>query len=204
MALSWEDQKISVKEYFHLRASDPSHRYEYIDGDVYMMTGGTIRHSRIGANLTALLDRLLDESPCVVYNSDVCVQVAENLYVCPDVTVSCDPRDSDEHAGEEDLKAVRYPRFVAEVHSPSTTKIDLDEKSGFYQDHSTIQEFLFINTSAPKVRLYRRESGNRWMIFILNIQDEIELTSLDLRFPVADLYKKTRFARRVAASEIAE
>jgi Uma2 family endonuclease len=195
MALPYRDHKISVEEYFKLRESDPINRYEYIDGEVYMMTGGTVRHSRIGFNLAHIIESLLDDSPCVVYNSDACFQISEERYVCPDVTVSCDPRDSDENSTEEDLKAVQYPRFVAEVHSPGTTKLDLNEKSGFYQDHPSMQEFLFISTRVPKVQLYRRESNNRWTVYLLNFEDEVELTSLGVSFPVASLYKKTRFAK---------
>ena len=199
MALPARDQQMSVEEYFKLRESDPIHRYEYIDGEIYMMTGGTVRHSRVGANLISLLDRLLEDNPYVVYNSDACFQVSEERYVCPDVTVSCDPGDSDENSEEEeDLKAVQHPHFVAEVHSPDTTKLDLNEKSMLYQSHPSIQEFLFIGTRMPKVQLYRRESNNRWIVYLLNYEDEVELTSLGIHFPVASLYKKTRFAKRRA------
>lgn len=199
MALQHDDSRMSVEEYFKLRESDPLHRYEYIDGEVYMMSGGTVRHSRVGANLVFTLESLLLDSPCVVYDSDACFQVAEDRYVCPDVTVSCDPQDSDENSeeGEEDLKTLQHPRFVAEVHSPSTKGFDLDEKLTLYQDHPSIQEFLYISTTKPKVRIYRRESNNRWTIYILNIGDEVELTSLNVHFPVAALYRKTRFAKRL-------
>ena len=196
MALPYRNQKITVEEYFKLRDSDPINRWEYIDGEVYMMTGGTVRHSRIGINLTTLLERFLEDGPCIVYNSDICFQLSEERYICPDVTVSCDSRDSDENSEEEDLKAVQYPRFVAEVHSPGTAKLDLNEKSIFYQSHPSMQEFLFISTRVPKVQLYRRESNDRWTIYLLNLGDEVELTSLGVHFPVASLYKKTRFAKR--------
>jgi Uma2 family endonuclease len=195
MALRRDDHKMSVEDYFKLRESDPNHRYEYVDGEVYMMTGGSVRHSRVEFNLAHIIENLLGESPCVVYNSDACFQVAEERYVCPDVTVSCDSRDSDESAEEDELKTLQYPCFVAEVHSPSTTGLDLDVKSGFYQDYPTMQEFLFVGTKAPKVRLYRRESNNRWTIYILNYEDEVELTSLGVHFPVAALYKKTRLSK---------
>jgi Uma2 family endonuclease len=93
MALVHDDARKSVEEYFALVQSDPEHRYEYIDGYIYMMSGGSPRHSTIGSNLNRILGTLLRNSPCVVHNSDACVQVAEKRYVCPDVTVSCDPRD---------------------------------------------------------------------------------------------------------------
>ena len=59
-----------------------------------------------------------------------------------------------------------------------------------------MREFLFISTRVPKVRLYRRESNNRWTIYLLNLGDELELTSLGIRFPVVSIYNKTRFARQ--------
>lgn len=193
MAFPWKNAQISLEEYWQLRESDPDQRYEYIDGEVYMMTGGSLRHARIGANLAYLLEHALLSSPCVVYSSDACFQVAEECYVCPDLTVSCDPRDSDEHA-EEELKTLQYPRFVVEVLSPSTTARDRGIKAALYQEHPTVQEFLLVETKAPKVQLYRRESNNRWTIYLLTAEDEIELTSLGIRFPVAALYKKTRFS----------
>lgn len=198
MALQHRDQKMSVEEYFKLRESDPIHRYEYIDGEVYMMTGGKVRHSRIGSNLNYILEHLLRNSPCAVYNSDICFQISEERYVCPDIAVSCDPRDSDKLSDEEELSTIQYPRFVAEIHSPSKTKFDLDEKSGFYQEHPSMQEFLFVSTRVPKVRLYRRESNDRWTVYLLNLENEVELSSLGIHFPVAALYEKTRFEQRKA------
>jgi Uma2 family endonuclease len=37
-------QTMSVEEYFQLEENDPEHRYEYVDGYVYMMAGGTVNH----------------------------------------------------------------------------------------------------------------------------------------------------------------
>ncbi len=197
MAMARKDSNMSVEEFLKLRESDPDHRYEYIDGEVYMMTGGTVRHSRIGTNLSHILETLLDDSPCVVYNSDACFQMSEERYVCPDVTASCDPRDSDERSEEEDLKMLQYPSFVAEVLSPGTTARDRGIKAGLYQEYPTLREFLLVETKAPKAQLYRRESNSRWTIYLLTLEDYIELISLGVRFPVADLYKKTRFAKRL-------
>ncbi|MGH2638417.1 MAG: Uma2 family endonuclease [Rhabdochlamydiaceae bacterium] len=183
---------MSVEEYFQLRESDPDHHYEYINGEVFLMTGGSPRHSAIGANMCRILGNLLEEGPCIVYNSDACVQLSEEQYVCPDATVSCDPRDYDD---EDSAKTVQHPRFVVEVLSPGTKARDRGIKAELYQEHPTIQEFLLVDAEFPKVQLYRRESNNRWTIYILNMNDEVELASLGVRFPVANLYRKTRFAR---------
>ncbi len=195
MALRRDEHKMSVDEYLKLRESDPDHRYEYIDGEVYMITGGNVRHSTIGNNIGRLIGNMLEDSPCVTYNSDACFQITEDRYVCPDVTVSCDPRDSDESSEEEDLKTIQYPCFLAEVLSPGTQALDRGLKALLYQDYPTLQEFLLVETKAPKVRFYRRESNNRWTIYILNYEDEVELDSLGIHFPVAALYKKTRLSQ---------
>ena len=48
-------QIMTVEEYFHLEEADTENRYEYIDGHVYMMAGGTFDHSTISGNIYSLL-----------------------------------------------------------------------------------------------------------------------------------------------------
>jgi Uma2 family endonuclease len=188
------EPKISVQEFFELVDSHPETRYEYIDGEVYMMTGGKRRHATIANNIGSILRNLLRSRPCIVYNSDACVQLSETRYVCPDATVSCDPRDSDAgNDDEEEERFINYPCLVVEVLSASTRSHDRGMKFHLYQDCPTIQEYLLIDTETPQVQLYRRESSNLWTIHILQLADTVELTSIGVTFPVAEIYEKTRF-----------
>src|SRR6266516_7667569 len=84
---------MSVEQYFKLEENSPDTRYEYLDGYVYMMSGGSANHAAISGNIYAILKSLLRGGPCRTYNSDMKVRVSENRYFHPDVTVSCDPRD---------------------------------------------------------------------------------------------------------------
>lgn len=194
MALRSDDVHKSVEEFFKLRASDPTHRYEYIDGEIYMMTGGSRRHSRIGSNMNRILGNLLRDKPCVVHDSDACFQVTEERYVCPDVTVSCDPRDTEDP--EDDTVTLQYPCLVVEVLSRSTKSLDRGIKFDLYKEHPTVQEYMVIETRSPTIQLYRRESNNRWTVYILRLDDEVELSSIGVHFPVAEIYEKTRFAKK--------
>src|SRR5712692_4017724 len=107
--------RISLEAFFALVESDPEHRYEYIDGCAYMMTGGTPDHSIIGANMNRILGEQLRKRPCIVYNSDVYIELSDKINcLSPDATVSCDRRDR--HA----VKVIHYPSVVAEVLSPGT------------------------------------------------------------------------------------
>ena len=42
---------MSVEEYFELEEHSPDARYEYLDGYVYMMSGGSANHATISGNI---------------------------------------------------------------------------------------------------------------------------------------------------------
>jgi Uma2 family endonuclease len=178
-------ERMSLEEYLTLVEQDGEHAYEYLDGRVYMMTGGSPDHSIIGSNLNGLLQALLRVRRCIVYNSDVYVQLSEQYRLCPDVTVSCDPRDR----GAQD--AIHYPSLVAEVLSPTTEARDRGQKSLQYRSCPSIQEYLLISSEFPLVEVFRREKQGFWSLYTLGLGDTIELSSLDLRLPVAELYQNT-------------
>jgi Uma2 family endonuclease len=134
-------ERMSLEEYLALIEQDPEHAYEYLDGRVYMMTGGSPDHSIIGSNLNGLLQAFLRGRRCIVYNSDVYVQLSDHYRVCPDATVSCDPRDR----GAQEV--IRYPSLVAEVLSPTTEARDRGQKSLQYRSCPSIQEYLLISSS---------------------------------------------------------
>ncbi len=179
------NERISLEEYFALLERDPGHRYEYLDGYIYMMTGGTPDHSIIGNNVGRILGNLLQGRRCIVYNSDLYVELSDNYRICPDVTVSCDPRD------RRAKEAIRYPSFVVEVLSPTTEARDRGKKSLQYRSSQTIQEYLLIDTEALIVELFRREKNGFWTLYTLGPDDHIELTSLSIRFPVTEIYQNT-------------
>jgi Uma2 family endonuclease len=180
-------ERISLEEFFALLESDPEHRYELIDGYPSMMTGGSPDHSIIGLNVASILRELLRQRPCIVYNSDVYIQLdGEENCLCPDASVSCDRRDR--HA----TKVIRYPCMVAEVLSPGTKVRDRGLKADLYQNMPSVQEILFIDTQIMRVQLYRRET-DYWIMRNFTQHETIELTSLGIHFSVAEVYEKSTF-----------
>jgi len=53
-----------VEDYLILDQNSKNARYEYLDGELRMLTGGSTYHSAIIANLTAILGRALENGPC--------------------------------------------------------------------------------------------------------------------------------------------
>jgi Uma2 family endonuclease len=178
---------MSVEEYLQLDRSSIDTRYEYIDGHVIMMAGGTLDHATISANIISVLRNLLRGSPCRVFTTDARVRVSETRYVYPDVSVSCDTQDR----GRVDI--VQFPRLIVEVLSPSTEATDRGRKLAYYRQCPTVQEYMLVNYQYPSVELYRREKNTLWTYHVLEDDDDIELASLGVRFPVTAVYEDVVF-----------
>ncbi len=178
---------MSVEEYLQLDRSSIDTRYEYIDGHVIMMAGGTLDHATISANIIGALRNLLRGSPCRVFTTDARVRLSETRYVYPDVSVSCDTQDR----GRVDI--VQFPRLAVEVLSPSTEATDRGRKLAYYRQCPTVQEYMLVNYQYPSVELYRREKNTLWTYHVFEVDDEIELASLGVRFPVTAVYEDVVF-----------
>ena len=177
---------MSVEEYFELEENNPDTRYEYIDGDVYMMSGGSANHATIGGNIYALLKSLLRGGPCRVYNSDMKVLVSEKRYFHPDVTVTCDPRD------RGTANFIQSPCLVIEVLSPSTEAYDRGRKLQCYLACPSIEEYVLVDIRSMRIEIYRKEQ-KKWIYDAFEADDEVELATLGVRFPVVDTYEGVIF-----------
>jgi Uma2 family endonuclease len=62
-------QPWTVEEFLAFEAEE-AERYEFVDGIVRMMTGGSAAHSRIKTNVTNALNDALREGPCSAYVDD--------------------------------------------------------------------------------------------------------------------------------------
>ena len=65
---------IGVAEYLE-REKDSPVRHEYVDGQMYVMTGASDRHNRIALNLASRLNDHLNGGPCEVFIADMKVIV---------------------------------------------------------------------------------------------------------------------------------
>src|SRR5258708_5280403 len=179
-------QTMTVEEYFQLEENDPDTRYEYIDGHVYAMAGGTADHDTVKSNLQRILWNLLRGNPCRVYSSDMKVYVSETRYFHPDVIVTCDPKD------RERTQPIRSPRLIIEILSPSTELTDRTWKLKNYRAHPTIEEYVLADSRSPKVEVYRKKNG-LWIYDAFENDDEITFHSLGLHLSLADIYADVEF-----------
>ncbi len=189
-----EYPNIHVDDYLALDQNSLNARYEYLEGELRMLAGGRADHSTITINLGGLFLQLLGDGPCKIYNGDMALQLSEARYVYPDLTVTCDPRDQ-----EPEDNRTHYPSVVVEVLSPGTEMVDRGKKLLYYQAHSTIKDYILIDSQSILVQVYHREK-NRWTFSHYGLQDEVQVESLGIHFLVSDAYKRTSLIRKANAS----
>ena len=138
----------SLDEYFALEHAGDA-RYEYWDGDIFCMSGGSKAHGRIASNILYRLRTKLEGGPCVAYTGDTAVKTPSLLpYRYTDVTVGC---------GELRFENIRRvdallnPILIVEVLSPSTDKRDREDKFTAYRAISSFEEYLLIAQDTPRV-----------------------------------------------------
>ncbi len=162
-------------------------RYEYWDGEVVAMSGGTRTHNRISLNFSKLLDDALIDRACDVYIAEVKVQVEPGQkYFYPDVVVTCDERD-------DDAQFVQFPCLIIEVLSPSTEAIDRGVKFAKYRRFFSLKEYVLVQTSQPLVEVFRRNDRGQWVLSEYTLRDTLELESIAVEIAIADLYRQVEF-----------
>jgi Uma2 family endonuclease len=181
------DRVIMTAEEYLTWEPTQEERYEYWDGEVIAMSGGTLNHNRVSGNFFRLLADALVDRPYEVYIVDIKVQVElGQKYFYPDVIVTCDRRD-------DDPQVVKFPCSIVEVLSPSTEALDRGAKFAKYRQFSTLQEFVLVQVEQPVVEVFRRNEQGQWVLSEYALDDRLRLESVSIEIAIADLYRQVSF-----------
>jgi Uma2 family endonuclease len=166
--------------------------YELVDGaavlPLKMMTGASQAHDRVVVNIIAALHRQLRGSPCRPTTDDLAVRIPAGNVRRPDVTVDCGQ-------GRPDDLAVREPRAIIEVLSPSTMSFDRIRKLPEYQTIASVAYILLVDTERPRVDLLLRTAdGTFRQIKYDGLKEVIELPAIQASLKLADIFEGLSFA----------
>ncbi|MCW6050163.1 Uma2 family endonuclease [Lyngbya sp. CCAP 1446/10] len=179
--------KLTPEEYF-IWEEQQLLRHEYLNGEVYAMSGGTQNHGRIASNIIFIVKGHLRGGGCQVGNSDCRVNVFETKnYIYPDVSVTCDDRD------RTAIQAIQFPCLIVEVLSPSTASYDRGDKFRLYRRNPSLQDYVLVDAEKIAIDLYRKNDRGNWEIFNYQSGDNIYLQSIDLSFPIESVYEDIVF-----------
>ena len=183
MIASLKSPGFTPQEYFDWEELQQE-RYEYFDGDVYAMAGGTLTHARIGVNITTLLQSHTLGNGCITYNSDAKVGISEKgPFTYPDVSVSCDDRDRTAQ------QFIQFPCLIVEVLSPSTEAYDRGGKFKLYRRLTSLQEYALVSSETQSVEIFRRRLADIWEFTAYGEGDRVILESIGLTVDVEVFYQ---------------
>src|SRR5947209_2111584 len=183
MATNPAQQHMSFEQYL-LLVSNSDRRYEYYDGEIRLMAGGSSNHAAIALNFGIALDQALgDDTTCRPYVADKLVRVTPTKIVIPDVVVSCDIAD---HGASQIIDA---PVLVVEVLSKSTEMTDRFVKLALYQAKESVREIVFISQVIQRVEVFSR-SATDWLYHQYGAGQSFHLVGLDIEIEVSQLYRR--------------
>ena len=173
-------------------------QHEYVDGELFAMTGETAGHAWICQQLFRRIDDRLKGSGCHVFTERLKVHVeAANSYYYPDIVVTCEPLNTKSVVLSE-------PVLIIEVLSRSTQHIDRREKLISYRKIDSLREYVLISQFRMAIEYHFVNENGVWDSRRLGPDDDLVLISLPgapLRIPVRDIYKDIDFTLTVMEAE---
>lgn len=181
----------SLEEYFALEdASDA--RFEYWDGDIICMSGGSRSHHLISSNILVSLAVVLRGGGCKPFTGDAPIWTPTlPPYRYPDASVVC---GEPEYKNKKGHDALVNPTLVIEVLSPSTAALDEGPKFVAYQAVQTLRDYLLISQDEPRVTHYARLEGDSWQRRdVTDLDATLELESIGGALRLRDIYDGVTF-----------
>jgi Uma2 family endonuclease len=165
------------------------YKSQYFAGEIFAMAGGGPQHNMILLNVGAELRAKLKGRNCTVFSSEQRLKIpAIGLYTYPDVSVVCGEAQFD----DEDL--LLNPIVLVEILSKSTEAHDRGKKFEHYMRIPSFHEYLLIAQDRCRIEHYVKQDGGMWSFSVVSdLQDSVELPSLNCELAVAEIYYQVKF-----------
>ncbi|MCL1475558.1 Uma2 family endonuclease [Argonema antarcticum] len=193
-----EQQYYSPEEYLALEEV-ADYKSEYIDGQIFPMTGGSTNHNQIAGNFYAELIFAFKKLDYLVYMSDVRLWIAKRrIYTYPDVMIV---------AGEPEYfnnrtDTIINPKVIIEVLSDSTKGYDKSGKFAAYRTLPSLSEYILIDQTKVHVEQFYKTGKKRWSFGEYDAEDEaIALNAVQFKISLDDIYNKVKFEQQEVSEE---
>ncbi|GET38329.1 Uma2 family endonuclease [Microseira wollei] len=162
-------------------------RSEYRDGEIVLMTGGTINHNRITGNIYAFLKYALRGKNAEPFMSDLRLWIPRyRRGTYPDVMVISGPPVFTEGRNDEVLN----PILIVEVLSNSTEDFDRTNKFRFYRSIPEFREYILVDQYEFLVEQYLKNESGQWLFQEYEGESAtISLASVGVQMSMSDIYE---------------
>jgi Uma2 family endonuclease len=184
---SQPQQRVTPEEYLALERK-AQYKSEYLNGEIFAMSGASREHNIICVNTSATLHSQLRQRPCEVYAGDMRVKVSPTgLYTYPDVVVVCEEPQFE----DAEVDTLLNPTLIVEVLSPSTEDYDRGTKFEHYRTLASLQEYLLVSQDKYHIVHYVRQADTTWVLSeTTHGGDSLHLPSIGCNLSVAEIYAK--------------
>jgi Uma2 family endonuclease len=182
--------RITPEEYLALERKAEI-KSEYLDGEMFAMSGATFEHITIVVNITTEINTQLIDRPCRVFATDLRVKVSSTgLYTYPDIVAVCEePQNEDDH-----FDTLLNPQLIIEVLSESTEGYDRGKKFAHYRMIKSLREYVLVSQTECRIEKYSRQEGGNWLYReCSDPEGSIELPSVACRLSLSRVYHKVDF-----------
>jgi Uma2 family endonuclease len=161
---------------------------EYVNGEIFAMTGASRKHNLIVGNISGELREQLKGKPCEVYPGEMRVKAAASrAYVYPDVVVVCEEPDME----DDYFDTLLNPTLVVEVLSKSTESYNRLAKSAYYRTIESLVEYLLVSQEEYRVEQYIKQGDGRWLLSdVRSLESALELKSIGCSLTLRGLYDR--------------
>jgi Uma2 family endonuclease len=172
-------QPWTVDDFLSWEAQQPE-RYEFIDGMVIMMVGGSAAHTIIKGNVFYALTARLRGQACRALTEGLKVVTPAHVHY-PDVAVICTPIMP---ADEE----IREPVVIVEVLSRTTGDRGRGAKWVGYRELRSLQHYVLVAQDQRRAEVYTR-SAEGWSLALYAPPLQVVLLSaIDVELPLDEIY----------------
>ena len=179
-------QRLTVQEYLAFERQSEV-RHEYLEGEVFAMSGGSRQHNRIAFNVAKVLDATLPPS-CRVYLLDMRLKTPDTgFFTYPDVAVVC----GNSRFEDSKVDTLLNPALIVEVLSPSTERYDRGSKFLHYRSIPSLACYVLVSQDRVHVECFVRQDDGGWSSTELeDLAETLELPSIGCRLPLAAVYDR--------------
>jgi Uma2 family endonuclease len=184
-------RKYTLEEYFDLELST-NERFEYWNGEVFSMSGGSDQHDQIESNTHLSLRLALRERECRVFTGNMRIKVPSlPPYRYADVSALCGEPIFEKIGGVDTLT---NPTLIVEVLSDSTEGYDRGDKFTHYKSIPSLGEYLLIAQHRPHITHYAKNGDSSWSYREVNeLSATLHLPSVDCVLELSEVYRNVTF-----------
>jgi Uma2 family endonuclease len=186
--LAKRDTSMGVDDFLALDRENLDQKYEFRNGQMLAMAGGSNNHTLIIGNIHASIHTHVRKSPCAVF-SEGTLKIEDECCI-PDIMVTCDEKDLTERK-----TYIEHPKLVIEVLSPSTEANNRRDKLILYTQCPSIQEYVLVNWDYMLIeKMTRKETDEPdilpWVTQWYEQGEALRLETIGLTISVEDVYER--------------